>query len=381
MKILYKKRYLLIILFLFFVSSPILAQQNHFIYLQTENKQPFYILINKKNYSSSTAGYVIIPKLTDSLYKLTLGFPKNEWPEQNFTCKINKSNIGFIIKNFEDKGWGLFNWQTMEVVMAETSQTANSVTATSIKSEDTIINPIQEIKALNKNEEKIITQQEVQKITPILNDTDIIKLLSTNSAEGMEMVYIDKVKGNKDTIRLIIPAETDSLVIEGKIIAEDNVKIISKEVINTDKNKIDVDTAVSMKEKIIEPSLLIDTSNKIKNTVYKEKEINTPIKPMLQNSDCKINATEQDFLKLNKKMAVEKKDEDMINMAKKTFKVKCFSTHQIKKLSILFLTDESKYKFFDAAYPFVSDSFNFSSLESELTDSYFINRFKVMIHH
>ena len=47
----------------------------------------------------------------------------------------------------------------------------------------------------------------------------------------------------------------------------------------------------------------------------------------------------------------------------------------------LFLKDEGKYKIFDAAYPFVSDSYNFSTLETQLTDVYFINRFKVMIRH
>ena len=70
----------------------------------------------------------------------------------------------------------------------------------------------------------------------------------------------------------------------------------------------------------------------------------------------------------------------MIAEAKKVFKTKCFSTLQIKNLSALFLTDESKYKFFDAAYQYVSDLENFSTLQSELKDEYFINRFKAMIH-
>ena len=78
-------------------------------------------------------------------------------------------------------------------------------------------------------------------------------------------------------------------------------------------------------------------------------------------------------------MAGENSDNDMIAEAGKVFRTKCFSTTQIKNLSTLFLTDEFKYKFFDAAYQYVSDSENFVSLQSELNDEYYINRFKAML--
>jgi hypothetical protein len=80
-------------------------------------------------------------------------------------------------------------------------------------------------------------------------------------------------------------------------------------------------------------------------------------------------------------MAAEENDDDMITIAKKIFKSKCFTTEQVKNLSVLFLKDKGRYDFFDAAYPFVADSNNFTSLENQLTDIYFINRFKVMIKH
>ena len=102
--------------FLLTVNS--LAQQNHFIYVQTENKHPFYIKLDKKILSSSASGYLIIPKLQDGDYILSIGFPKNEWPEQNVTCNINKKDAGYLLKDFGSKGWGLFNLQTMEVVMS-----------------------------------------------------------------------------------------------------------------------------------------------------------------------------------------------------------------------------------------------------------------------
>ena len=90
-------------------------------------------------------------------------------------------------------------------------------------------------------------------------------------------------------------------------------------------------------------------------------------------------ANEDDFFKLRKRMAAASSDDAMVTEAKKGFKAKCFSTLQVKNLSALFLTDESKYKFFDAAYQYVGDLENFSSLQSELKDEYFVNRFKAML--
>jgi hypothetical protein len=75
----------------------------------------------------------------------------------------------------------------------------------------------------------------------------------------------------------------------------------------------------------------------------------------------------------------ENSDDDMISEAKKVFKARCFSTLQIKNLGTLFLKDESKYKFYDAAYQYASDPENYSTLQSELKEEYFINRFKAML--
>ena len=78
-------------------------------------------------------------------------------------------------------------------------------------------------------------------------------------------------------------------------------------------------------------------------------------------------------------MASEDNTEDMIKVAKKYLKAKCYSTEQIKDLSYLFLEDKGKYLFFDAAYPFTSDSDQYQTLQSQLTDQYYLNRFKAMI--
>jgi len=101
-----------------------------------------------------------------------------------------------------------------------------------------------------------------------------------------------------------------------------------------------------------------------------------PVLPFV-NSDCHAYATDYDVDKLRVKMLEVAKDDDRIQTARKFFKTKCFSTRQIKALSEVFTIDASKFKFLEAAYPFVSDD-HFSELVSLFADPAYSGRFRAM---
>src|SRR5258705_5143788 len=94
------------------------SQKVYFVYLQSENEQTFYVKMNTTIRSSSASGYLILSKLRDTTYNHAVGFPQNKWPEQNFSVSINKKDHGYLLKNFGEKGWGLFDLQTLTVQMA-----------------------------------------------------------------------------------------------------------------------------------------------------------------------------------------------------------------------------------------------------------------------
>jgi hypothetical protein len=95
------------------------------------------------------------------------------------------------------------------------------------------------------------------------------------------------------------------------------------------------------------------------------------------NSDCHAFATDFDVDKLRVHMLEANKDEDRIQTAYKLFKIKCFTTRQIRALSEIFTTDPAKFKFLATAYPFVSDD-QFPELVSLLSDPVFAERFRTM---
>jgi hypothetical protein len=90
-------------------------------------------------------------------------------------------------------------------------------------------------------------------------------------------------------------------------------------------------------------------------------------------------ATEYDVDKLRVKMVSEATADDRILAARKVFRTKCFTSRQIRALTELFINDEGKYKFLDAAYPFVSDSEGFRKLVEVLSEDYYVKRFNAMI--
>jgi hypothetical protein len=117
---------ILISVFIFVFDISAEAQQTHFVYLQTEGGRAFYVKINNKVISSSPAGYLILPKLTDGDYKVSIGFPKKEFPEENYRVFVDKKNEGFLLKNFGEKGWGLFNIESYNVIMGENADVASA---------------------------------------------------------------------------------------------------------------------------------------------------------------------------------------------------------------------------------------------------------------
>jgi hypothetical protein len=126
-----------VFMFLSFVSF---SQKVYFVYLQTEQEEPFFVKMNEKVYSSTAAGYLILPNLRDSSYSFSVGFPQNKWPEQRFEVALKAKDHGYVVKNFGEKGWGLFDLQTLSVQMS-----AATTPKTSLKTEKTEVSAFTEI--------------------------------------------------------------------------------------------------------------------------------------------------------------------------------------------------------------------------------------------
>jgi hypothetical protein len=520
-------------LFLAAFSVTASAQKLYFVYLQSEADQPFYVKLNDKVHSSSASGYLILSKLRDTAYSITLGFAQNKGPEQNFSININRKDHGYLIKNFGEKGWGLFDLQTLEVIMAagakaaitrpddanesgftailskaaddpslkekqappivvekkseiaaikEEPQTENggktgtkghgelisaplskekqtqpaitenkpgppvvmkedpqnenggktgtkghgelisaplskekqtqpAITENkpeppvvkdaaaktagkedtetkpeekkdvqSVKQEATVTAPPpapvvaepvkEEAKAAVKESPAIteISSKEEVKQLPLeeYKMSTVVRRSESSTTEGFGLVYLDKYdNGSVDTVRLLIPNPKPAVMtIKEEPKEEKKMLDIPVEVVQPTDNKPAEEKPAEVKPAETNPEI----------TAVPET------KPAAK-TNCPEVAAEPDFFKLRKAMAAAENDDDMISEAKKYFKTKCFTTAQVKNLGALFLTDQGKYSFYDVAYPYAADAGNYSTLQTELREEYYINRFRAMLRN
>ena len=386
------------------LNTALHAQQYYFAYVQTDNKQPFYLKMNDKVLSSSASGYIVIPKLSSGNYSVTFGFPKEQFPQQTIILNIAAADAGFLLKDFGAKGWGLFNLETMQIAM--NNSTGNSEPAATASNEDVFSNTLagaantdlsvtKKLAPVVVEELKPVVVKEEAKVAKAFTGKAIKKINTSSDVDGKSYTYIDRTGLQNDTINVFIaankittPSETVKEIV---VIKEDKpelnetkpeLKQVKPESKETKPTKfLDIDMAKPAANKTESETASIQLRNKKSNNLAKPVA-DFKDKPVVSfNSDCKTMANENDFLKLRKKMAAVVSDDAMVDAAKKVFKTTCYSVEQIKNLSALFLNDAGKYNFFDTAYPHIYDSQNFGTLQALLSDQYYISRFKAMIRN
>lgn len=417
------------------------AQDNHFLYIQSEDGQPFYAKLDGRLHSSTASGYIIISKLQRGEYRLSIGFPRNEFPEQEYPIIIADENQGLLLKD-RDNQKILVNIGSQVPITSLTVEPERKAIADTIPTETPVqtdlfsslladavrdssllrpnrpviektLEPVTATAESAKNEPAMgavknaqsepvtVAEESVPESTtaaekgiePIKEEASheavksgggqnpIKRVLMVNQEDGQDMIYVNSA--TQDTIRLFVPgqAKSESENSGAKIIykpeaAEEESLTITPTIVKAPET-----AAEEKKEEPAKTARIIyepDSSNQQKDAVQAEPEHKIKATSSV-NSDCTAFASEKDFLRLRRRMAGERDAMKMIDAARRFFKSKCYTTEQVRNLSYLFMDDLGKYQFFDAAYPYVSDSNLFSTLESQLEDSYYINRFKAMI--
>ena len=421
------------------------SQKVYFVYLQSEAEQPFFVKLDNKIHSSTSSGYLILSKLVDSTYNFSVGFPQGKWAEQNFSVTINKKDHGFLLKQFGDKGWGLYNLQTLAVQM---SSNLGAKTNTPEKGENKDVSKFTEVlskvaddpsimekpakREVVEKKAEVVAIKEEKKVEPVVTKE------KTESKPVQPDVVIEKpqpaktepviVKKEVEEVKPVVVVEKtmmkddkeakeeDVVIVESKNAGPNNESYITSKVKKWSESSTtqgfglvfidDYDNGVQDRIRLLIPNpekIEVPVSNnkepkeekkfiEIENKDEKNKEETklAEVKPVVEqvtsskqtsSNNCTVVADETDFLKLRKQMAAKESDDAMISEAKNYFKTKCFTSEQIKNLSALFLNDENKYKFFDAAYNYVSDADKFSALQNEIKDEYYINRFRAMLRN
>lgn len=454
------------------------AQRNHFVYLQTESMEPFYVVLNKKNISSSSAGHIILSGLQPGNYNIQVGFPKDNGVLDYF-IELADADKGFILKKSGENGITLVNMQSLEVqqsgevrkakeeaekqkLLAEAKKKEEEAAAMLLREEQARQKKTADSLALIQEQEKKQKEAENQ----MSKSEDSIKAIrvevppaETNTGEETKKTVETVTKageksGNPTAGNVTNPVAPVGAVVAGGVatvaVGGNNKETVLAEAKNEPPNIQSVSQVLSATEiaKLQEEARRIDATgnrdsalaaqkangvNKTATPAFLDMEMTMPDSTKSENTE-KMKTTNQisglqDSAKVTEKKSIEpvvtdgtkpvtdvavapaktaslatktnpncseeisdseldliaqiakreKDPEDGLAMLKKTFKIKCVNTRQVRKLCLQFAADPIRYDLLDMAYRYTTDRENYTQLADLLTDIYFINRFKAMI--
>ena len=345
------------ILFFFAFQLGVVSLLNaqHYLFIEAEGQQPFYIKRGSETYSSTASGFLILSKLTVKELDFIIGFPNKLYPEISFKVNGLDHDRGFLLKQNQDKGWILLDRAGAGIIAggAVTPQVLSAVAgnssagfadlladATGDKSlleknnyaPAPVTKPVVVNSKTNSNSNSTKKTQS-QQLPPKPKSWGIIRsIVQSDDSTAMRITYFEKnAKENWDTIFVEIEKPLKSISPLGiePVISQSNQP---------------VETPVSFLEKATVP-----INNKVENFL---------------STDC-INpiALPKDVREVQRKMSKSASLDEQIATASKAMTERCFTTRQVRELGTVFWEEQQRLIFFARVRKWVSDPALYGELE------------------
>jgi hypothetical protein len=430
------------IFFFFLMAGPGFGQQEHFVLIHADNNQPFYVRIRQQTYSSSAQGHLILSQLHDSVYPITIGFPRQQYPEHAFTLTIDKNDLDLRLKDQDGKGWVLLDMGTQKEQLPQTDINDKKTRLEGVKKDDAFSRLMADVvsdtavmyntyaEEASRDSAARITDSLTRKSTAAAIKPDSPRVTSYSSALTLRKTIPPPVAPDSpaNALRRTGPPLTtpDSAVAAFRVaiptsprVAPDSAALkvaspdspatppVPKAVAFTGTlDSTNTNSSIRHKDTTDNASALVQATRRPAKPAQIEKisqrlsptaltlsytvrrkgrpmdtiNILIPIDTALtagRHPDCHNIATDEDLARLKIKFQTFPADDAKIAAAKKVFELKCFTTNQLKVLSGAFPVEETKYRFLETAYPFVSDG-GFRELSGLFTDPLYIAKFKTL---
>jgi hypothetical protein len=452
-------------------TIPALAQDRHFIYLQTDNEQAFYLKVSGETRSSTSFGYLILPRLSDSSIEFVVGFPQNRFPEYSFRLAGIDRDRGYALKDFGAKGWGLFDMQSMEVSMGKPaskgSPLAKPVPIVAVRDSFASILAAVVGDSAVLDASLIVKKSELEPKPTISAATRADSAMAPPPAStagqwrGVDSARANAVladrrppaqsppgrvdsavaatqagpaklpiqpglsKGNVDsmaTIRMTLPeAPTVGVGTVGKGAMPAPVPKPSVKSLGVDTaaripggkpTSVDATDTVGVRgapSSVTAPrsAFVADTKKLLEfsdssgwQIVFSDRNLAggldtvsvwipsiVGVPPSIGGDglsrpdriDCQGKVSVSELGQLRRRMEAIPDEDAKVATALREFRLRCYTTEQVRSLLVVFFREEGRFKLLDVAYPRIFDPQAFLSLESVLKDPYFIHRFRKLV--
>ncbi len=310
------------LLVLLLCSFQLKAQQNHFVYIESPSKLPFYIRINQQVYSSTADGYLILAPLSSGNYPCIIGFPKNQWPTQSVALSIVNQDLGFLLQQDAQQAWGLIN-------LIDTSRIAATAKSVPAISSTVVLDEFSTVLAAASN-------------TTLIKEASHLPGFSTADTNKLPPKSVDTPIVNSFAPALPVVLLSSSLDSNGR-----HCSYLVNEANTTD-------------------TISLELLYVLKDSIQVS---------LLQPTPCVQSATQTDVDSLIQALVSVPDSINRIHLAIQHIQEKCFGVDQIRSLTDVFSGEADKCAFLLAAYPYTSNPVEFKKLQSVLVDEKNIKQF------
>lgn len=100
-----------VIVFIFLVlhAHVGIAQQQGFIYLESSNRQPFYLLQGGQVFSSTSNGYMLIRSKERDTLDISIGFPRERWKRKRYRVPVSGQDNYWQWLQVDTGHWALYD--------------------------------------------------------------------------------------------------------------------------------------------------------------------------------------------------------------------------------------------------------------------------------
>ncbi|QOR76321.1 MAG: DUF4476 domain-containing protein [Thermoflavifilum sp.] len=410
-----------------------LAQdEKHFVYIQSDQHQLFYVKLNDQIISANPPGYVVLSPVQPGRLDLIIGFPRNTYPEQRYQINIPAhQDKGYLLKRINDREFALYDLhqytELRPVAVAEGQGFAYPQPAR----KDTPISPESKLQAKAPGP--------VKDTTPDAEQIRFRQLLMAAATAGQpgESVSVAHTRKPDSAANTSVEASTSVIDTNARQPSHEVAKAIyppvasqASDTLMAAEPTIATDTAAqavlaihpdtSMESILQKLRRLAEqtpaaqrpdtfTSSTIAAVAEPVSQNNNPSTPAMQpansnspalrfihfdttaqqqastqhitmiNSDCEGVINEKQFDEIKNKVAAQRSDAAMLRVIQRNLKNNCFTTHQVEMLVYLFTTESYRYRFVEWVYPHVTDSDQFKQLGHVFTDEAYQARFRSLI--
>ncbi|SFV33405.1 protein of unknown function [Thermoflavifilum thermophilum] len=414
-------------------------EEKHFVYIQSDQHQLFYVKLNNQIISANPPGYVVLSPVPPGKLDIVIGFPRNEYPEQRYQLNLPPhQDKGYLLKRINDQEFALYDLHQYTELKPVAIAQGQGFDYPLASRADTQINPSKKLQAKSPGP--------IKDTTPNADQIRFRQLLMAAATAGqpeesISIAHIQKPISNEhnpapgsepapdtasrqaaqekpkaiyqlthtpqtDTLQAAKPVFTPDTSVYAAIPAETNagdtsmesilqkLRRLADEIPSSNKDSLSSSTQVTSAEQNV-----ASPDNPMQVTSATSSAPQAGNQPPLQfiqfdttsrkqaprqhiamiNSDCAQVLDEKQFEELRNKVAAQRSDAAMLKVVQRNLKNRCFTTHQVEILVYLFTTESYRYRFVEWVYPHVADSEQFKQLIRIFPDDAYQARFRSLI--